>query len=195
MKNQLFSILLLAILTLIACKQPAETEEVSDVATEVEVAAEMPDYAAFDKKVAVINSFVTAHETEDLDALTAVLSDTIKWSPADSYDGSVKGKEDFLVALKGYHGGFENIKFHPGIKMGDLEEGGYWSGSVYPENSASSHPGAVRVYGHWTATHTESQKEIGVKFYAIAWVNDDNQIAQWTDYFDVHGISAQLEEE
>jgi limonene-1,2-epoxide hydrolase len=48
------------------------------------------------------------------------------------------------------------------------------------------------VYGTWTATHTESGKEIGVKFFNLSSVNEDGKIVQSSDYFDVNGLAAQI---
>lgn len=183
MKNQLFSLMTLALLTLVACKQPTPT---------VVEESESPDYAAFDKKVEVVRSFIQAHSDENMDALNGILSDTIKWSPAEYNGNKMEGKEVFLASLKNYHDNFDNIKFTEGIVLGDTLINGMWSGSVFPKETATSTPNSVRVYGTWTATHTESGKGIGVKFYALASVNDDNKLVQWSDYFDVNGISAQL---
>ncbi len=90
---------------------------------------------------------------------------------------------------------FENIKYTEGIKLGTLEEDGWWSGSVFPKENASSNPNSLRVYGIWTATHTESQKEIGVKYFSLVWINKDGKIAQYSPYYDINGIAAQLMDE
>ena len=70
-----------------------------------------------------------------------------------------------------------------------------WSGSVFPKDQATSTPDAIRVYGTWTATHTASGKEIGVKYFALVFFNDDGKIVQWSDYFDVNGLAVQIAEE
>ena len=157
--------------------------------------AEAPDSAAFDKKVAVISAFYQAHSDEDIDALSSMLSDDMKWSPPHYNGNQWLGKEDLIAALKGYHDGFDNIKYAEGIVMPDSTANGYWSGSVFPMQNASASAGIIRVYGTWSATHTESGKEIGVKYFNLSSVNDDGKIVQSSDYFDVHGLAAQLEEE
>ena len=190
MRVKLLSLALLAIFALFGCKQAEEAEE--EMATE-EVAG--PDYADFDRKVAVIAAFYEAHGNEDLAAQTAMLSDTLQWSPPGFNDNTWLGKEELVAALKGYHDGFENIKFNSGIVTADDTVPGYWSGSVFPEESASNTADIIRVYGTWTATHTESGKEIGVKFYSTVGVNADGQITSASDYFDVGGIMDQIEAE
>jgi len=130
-----------------------------------------------------------------LEAISNLLADTLKVSPPNYNGNQMVGKDDFIAVLKDYHDNFENINFTEGISMGDIQEGGWWSGSVYPEESASVSAEAIRIYGTWKATHTESGKEIGVKYYSIAWVNDDGKLAQYTAYYDVNGIATQLAEE
>jgi hypothetical protein len=180
MKNQLFSIITLAILTLVACKQPAAVEE-----------SESPDYALFDKKVEVLRSFIKVHSDEDLNAVTAILADTLKWSPPYYNGNQWLGKADYLSALKAYHDGYDNIKFTEGLVIEDINNG-MWSGSVFPKEQASSSADVIRMYGTWTATHTESGKEIGVKWFALGWVNDNGEISQMTEYWDVNGLAVQI---
>lgn len=185
MKKQLFGLIILALLTILACKQQETVVE----------EPESPDYAAFDKNVDIIRSFLQAHSDESVDALSGILSDTLIWSPP-AYNGNkMLGKKDFLAALKNYHDNFDNIKFTEGISLGDSLVNGMWSGSVYPKENATSTPTAIRVYGTWTATHTESGKNIGVKYFALGFVNDDGKIVNWSDYFDVNGLAVQIAEE
>ena len=147
------------------------------------------------KKLKYYVRFFKAHGDEDLSAQSALLADTLRWSPP-AYNGNKwLGKEELLAALKGYQDNFENIKLTEGIVLQDSIVGGVYSGSVFPKKDASSTPDAIRMYGTWTATHTETQKPIGVKWYGIGWVNKDGKIAMFTDYFDVNGLAAQLAEE
>jgi hypothetical protein len=196
MKKLRFSLMVLALLALAACKQPASEEPTEAAeAAETTEAAEAPDYAAFDKNVAIIRSFMKAHEDENFDLQMGLLSDTLKWSPPNYNGNEWLGKEEYVAALKGYHDNYENIKFTEGIVLADGAEGGMWSGSAFPEATATNTPDAIRVYGTWTATHTASGKEIGVKWFGIVWINADGKIAQATDYWDVHGLAAQIAEE
>jgi len=180
MKNQLICISI-ALLTLVACKQPAAVEE-----------SESPDYALFDKNVEVVRSFIKAHSEENLDAVKAIISDTLQYSPAEYNGNQWLGKEEFLTSLKGYHDNFENIQFKEGIVLPDGLENGFWSGSVFPKETADSAGINVRSYGTWSATHTASGKEIGVKWFALVGVNSDGQIASFSDYFDVNGLAVQI---
>jgi hypothetical protein len=190
MKNQPIILILFFLLTIVSCKQP--TEAPVEVVEENTETADAPDYAAFDAKVAVIRAFTKAHEDENLALQTELLSDTLKYSPP-TYNGNKwLGKTEYLAALKGYHKDFDNIKFTEGIALDDTTETAYWSGSVYPEASASNSPNAIRTYGTWTAKHTASGKEVGLKFYGLTWINKDGKIVRSTSYFDASSLAAQI---
>lgn len=186
MKTKLFGLLMLAVLTLFSCKE--KEQEVEVVVEETEA----PDSADYDKKVAVVRAFYRAHCDEDIDALSSMLSDDMKWSPP-AYNGNQwLGKEELIAALQGYHDNFDNIKYAEGLVMPDSTANGFWSGSVFPGQNANASVGVLRVYGTWTAKHTESGKDIGLKFYNLTSVNSDGKIVQSSDYFDVNGLAAQI---
>jgi ketosteroid isomerase-like protein len=196
MKKLILSLLAIALISFYSCKESATAESAeAEETVEMEEAAEAPDYEMFNSRVEIIRAFYQAHMDEDLEAISNLLADSIKVSPPNYNGNQVVGKNDFLAVLKDYHDNFDNIKFDEGIKMGDIDEAGFWSGSVYPAESASVSAEAIRAYGTWTATHTESGKGIGVKYYSISWINDDGKIAQYTAYYDVNGIASQLAEE
>ncbi len=136
-----------------------------------------------------------AHEDENSELQKGLLADTLKWSPPYYNGNEWLGKEEFVASLKSYHDGYDNIKFTEGIVLEDGAEGGMWSGSAFPQATATNTPDAIRVYGTWTATHTASGKEIGIKWFGIIWINEDGKIAQSSDYWDVHGLAAQIAEE
>lgn len=190
MKTKLFGMAMMAVMVLFGCKEQADPEP--EVSMEEKDA---PDYAAFDGRVAKIRSFYQAHGAEDLEAQGAMLSDTMQWSPPDYNGNQWLGKEELMAALKNYHDNFDNIRWNEGIVLRDSTVNGYWSGSVYPEEFANSSGDNVRVYGTWTATHTESGKEIGVKFFSLIGFNEDGLIISASDYFDVNGLAAQIAEE
>jgi len=183
MKKRLNYFIVLVLFTLAACQPPATKE---DKAKSPE--SELPDYAAFNKKVDVLRSFIKAHENEDLNAQSELMADTLRWSPPFYNGNEWLGKEDYIAVLKNYQDNFENITYTEGISMGDELLDGMWAGSVFPKDQASIKPNAIRLYGTWIATNSETGNEHGFKWYAIAWVNDDGQIAQFTEYFDLGGI-------
>lgn len=182
--------MLLAVATLFGCKEQADPEP--EVSKEDEKA---PNYATFDERVAKIRAFYAAHGNEDLEKQASMLSDTMQFSPPAFNGNEWLGKEDLMAALKNYHDNFDNIKWNEGIVLRDSTVNGYWSGSVFPEEMADNSANNIRVYGTWTATHTESGKEVGVKFFSLIGFNEDGMIVSASDYFDVHGLAAQIEAE
>jgi hypothetical protein len=187
MRTRFITLAVLGLFALSACKQTAQEEQKAQT--------EAPDYAAFDAKVAIIEAFYKAHEAENLETLSSLLSDTLHWSPPQYNGNQWMGKDDLLAALKNYHENFDDISFTPGVNMPGDVAGGYWSGSVFPEGTATTTPTNIRVYGTWNATHTETGKPIGVKFYSLITVNEEGKIAGASDYFDVNGIAAQVASE
>lgn len=192
MKNQLL-LTILALLTLTTCKQ-VESNDQSKTAlnADTEVKADAPDYVTFNKRLATVRAFYQAHCDENIEAQKILLADSLKWSPA-VYNGGVwLSKSDCLTALQGYHNDYDNIKYIEGILLPNNVGSGHFSGSVYPKEVAQSAPNTIRIYGTWTGTHVASGKEIGVKWYSIAAFNEDNKIHMITDYWDTHGLAAQI---
>ncbi|MGI9547141.1 MAG: nuclear transport factor 2 family protein [Flavobacteriaceae bacterium] len=187
MKTKIFTLMMLGVFALFGCK-----EQAPEAAMAQEEEAEAPDYEAYDKKVAVIKAFYQAHCDEDFEAQKGMIADDFKWSPPSWNGNQWLGKEEFLTAIKGYHDGFENIKYTSGVTLPDSTVNGYWSGSVFPKGMANTSANIIRIYGTWSATHTESGKEIGVKYFNLATVNDDGKIAQSSEYWDVNGLAAQI---
>ena len=106
MKTKLFTLIMLAVITFFGCKEQAPAPEMA------EEESEAPDYAAYDKKVAVIHAFYKAHCEEDLAAQEAMISDDLKWSPPAWNGNQWLGKEEFLAAIKGYHDGLRKHQIH-----------------------------------------------------------------------------------
>jgi len=187
MKNQLFILFVLALFTFAACNQ-TEVVETSET-------TELPDYAVFDQKVDIMRSFMKAHEDENLEAQKVLMADTLKWGPPYYNGNEWLAKADYVTALQNYHNDYEKIKFTEGVMLADTLVNGMWSGSVFPKDRATNSPDVIRIYGTWTATHTASGKEVGVKWFGLSWINDAGKISQITEYFDAHGLAAQIAEE
>lgn len=192
MKNQLL-IIVLALLTFTACKQ-AETNQEA-VSEEVEV--EEVDYTdTFNERVAILKAFTKAHSDEDLEAQSAMFADTVKWSAPRYSENPWQGKDELMAVIKGYHDNFDNITYTAGIVLPNNTGNGYFSGNQYStDGTVNTGANAIRMYGTWKATHTETGKTVGVKFFSVASFNEDNKIAMMTDYWNVDGLAAQLAEE
>lgn len=189
MKNVLLKgIVAVVLFTLASCKEAATSDKAK---------TNMPsatDYADFDQKVETIRAFFRAHCDENLQAQSEMLADSVAWSPP-GYNGNTwLGKEAFLAAIQGYHDNFDNIKYQEGVITADSIVGGFYSGSHYPEETAETTANVIRVYGTWTATHTESGQEVGVKFFNLTSFDQDGKIATMSDYFDLSSIVPKVEE-
>ena len=192
MKYTTWLIFVLALFTFIACKQ-AESSQVTEEVTEEETAEKPEDQTdLFNERIAVIRAFIKAHSDEDLEAQAATLADTLKWSSA-RYNDGWQGKEELLAALKGYHDGFDDITYAEGIVLPDNTANGFFSGNFYStDGTVNSDANGIRCYGTWKATHTETGKPIGAKWFAVLGFNDDNKIAMFTDYWNLDGLAVQL---
>ena len=198
MKNQLLSIIVLALLTLTACKQAETTENATDleVATEVEVEETVDHTATFNKRMGVLRAFIKSHTDEDIEALSGYIADTIAWSPPSYSKNPWLGKEEYMAALKGYHDNYDNITYTEGIVLPGTTGLGFFSGNVHSaDGTVNSGGNAIRSYGTWHATHTTSGKSIGVKWFSVTSFNEDDKIVMVTDYWDVNGLAAQIAEE
>jgi len=173
MKSKLLILAGFVLLGITSCKEAAKTDTVA-----------APDYAAYDKKVEVIRAFVRAHCDENLTALSNLLADTLKYSPPVYNGNKWLGKTEMLAALKGYHDNFENIKYVEGLVSADSTGGGFYSGSVYPQKTATNLSTNIRCYGTWTAIESKSKQAVGVKYYALISVNNEGKIVTYSDYFD-----------
>lgn len=179
---------LLAVLALAGCGEQTEPEM-------PESAEAKPDYQAFQKQVGIVEGLFAAHAAENLEGIDGMLADTLQYSPPAYNGGQWVGKEEFLAGIRGYHENFDNIRWDGGIVMPDSTVGAYWSGSVFPEATATIEPDVIRVYGTWHATHTESGKDVGVKFFSLITINEAGKISQVSEYFDVNGLAVQIAEE
>ena len=186
-------LIMLALLTFTACKEAANTET-TEVETTVDTEVEMTDNTdLFNTRLGIIRSFVEAHSKEDLEAQGALLADTLKWSPPGYSDSPWIGKDEYLAALKGYHDNFSDITYTEGIVMPNQTGPGYFSGNHYSsDGTVNSGANAIRCYGTWKATHDESGKSIGVKWFGVVSFNEDNKIAMMTEYWNVDGLEAQI---
>ena len=157
-----------------------------------EAAAKQKNQDTFDRNVTTIKTWIKGFADKDLEAQIALYADTAKWSPPD-YNGNVmvglKGIEDILSF---YHNNFDDITFQEGVGLPNDDGAGFYAGSYYPD---LDNPNAVRVYGTWTPTHTETGKKVSNKWYGLIIFNEDGKIAYFSDWFDVNGIQVQIEAE
>ena len=51
----------------------------------------------------------------------------------------------------------------------------------------------MRIYGTWSGIHTESGAKVYNKWYGVFNFNSDGKIAEISDWMDVSGMQAQIE--
>ena len=56
----------------------------------------------------------------------------------------------------------------------------------------SSNPNSLRVYGLWTANHSDTGNEVQFKWFALIDFNEDGKIVKISDYMDVTGVLMKL---
>jgi ketosteroid isomerase-like protein len=185
MKIQLMTVLAFALAVLVSCTETTTTETTT---TEAE---EGPDYAAFDAKADLIRTFFQAHSDEDVEALEGMVAEDFEWSAPNNSGSEHAGKEEFLAAMAAYHEGYDNITFTEGVVTPDSTIGGFWSGSVFPAETATNKPNVIRVYGTWTGIHAASGGDISLKYFSLVSINDEGKISYLSDYFDLAGLIPQ----
>ncbi|MGB0367325.1 MAG: nuclear transport factor 2 family protein [Flavobacteriaceae bacterium] len=142
----------------------------------------------FDKNVSTIKYMLNGFYAEDSDKFMSVFADSLKWSGPDKVKlNEYESIEVLENALKGYMSLYDNHK---------LKDIRFFGGSVYSDKgTGSDNPNAIRVFGNWHHTHTETQVDVTHKWVGIMWFNEDGKIYQFSDFFDVGGfINQHLEE-
>ena len=139
--------------------------------------------AVFDKNIATFNEMLKGFAEEDSNKFMAVFADSLKWSGPDKIKlDDYESKEVLKVALDGYMQAYDNH---------ELKDKLFFAGSVYSSRQTSDDPNAIRVFGNWHHTHTESGVDVMHKWVGIVWFNEDGEIYQFNDFFDVGGFALQ----
>jgi hypothetical protein len=169
-KSILFALAVLAL----SCNQPAESLDTSK------------NKELFNKNVdSFKKKFVAGFKSEDQGLMMSLFADSLKWNNPEAVSGVYKSKQDLSKAIDFYLEEFDDITF-----LNDV----YFGGSHYSsENEASDSPNAVRIFGDWNTVHTSTNTNISHKWMAIIWFNEDGEVHQFIDYFDVSGLALQIE--
>ena len=141
----------------------------------------------FNNNVENFKKSLEAFAAEDVEGFMAVFTDSLKWTgPDKKLMSEFDSKDDLKQALVGYTTLYDNH---------DLRDAVYFGGNTYnTSGETSNNPNAVRVYGNWHHTHTESGVDVSHKWMAVIWFNDDGKIHQFNDFFDVGGFLVQHEQ-
>lgn len=179
MKIKVIGMALLAILILMGCKETGESVE---AATEEKTTLTDDDFNA---KVDLVKALFKAYEDEDIEAISAMLADTLRYSPTAWNDNQWLSKDDFLAMASTTHQAVDNLKFTPGIVLPNTTAGGFFAGRNFPtQESAPTEIGLIRAYGSWSSTNSESGETNNSKWYGLFALNEDDKFALISAYFD-----------
>tara|TARA_B100001057_G_C22507607_1_gene816560 strand:+ start:114 stop:695 length:582 start_codon:yes stop_codon:yes gene_type:complete len=187
MKN-IYNLLVLTFMVLTSCNTNNST------VTE-NVGSSDQDKATFQKNIDVHATFAKAFNEENMELLMSTMADSLKWSPAFYNENKILGAEDFKSQIQVYFDQFDEVTFHPGEGLINEDAPAYWAGSHYSsgEGMVTTSPNGIRVYGTWSAIHTETGAKIYNKHYGVLTFNSDNKIAEISDWMDISGMQAQIE--
>lgn len=171
MKNFLFILFLL--LFTIGCEKGQKPDHPSE-----------ENKAIFDKNVSTIKEMLNGFYEENPEKFMSVFADSLKWSGPDKIKLDQYESLDVLAsALNGYMSLYDNH---------ELRDIRFFGGNTYSDTGETSDsPNAIRVYGNWYHTHTETQVDVTHKWVGIMWFNEDGKIHQFSDFFDVGGFLKQ----
>jgi hypothetical protein len=129
------------------------------------------------------NHFLKGFETNNLDLMLEMYSDSLKWNGPN--EGGVEwGKNEISNVFSFYLENFEQI---------ELKNQLYFGGSVYRTDAApSDDPNYVRVVGTWHSTHKETSVVTKTKWHAVMWFDKDGKVYRGSDWMDVAGIEKQI---
>ena len=185
--KKIFILLTLVLLVLNSC----------DVNTEanVKMSVGQEDQATFEKQIETHSTFAKGFKEENMEMLMSTIADSLKWSPAFYNGNQILSADDFKSQIQVYFDQFDDITFNPGQGLINENAPAYWAGSHFSsgDNMATSSPLVMRAYGTWSAIHTETGAKVFNKWYGVLGFNSDGKVAEISDWMDISGMQAQIE--
>ena len=131
------------------------------------------DQATFEKQIETHTAFAKAFNEENMEMLMSTVADSLKWSPAFYNENKILAADDFKSQIQVYFDQFDEVTFHPGEGLINEEAPAYWAGSHYSsgESMVTSSPNGMRVYGTWSAIHSETGAKIYNKYYGLSLIH------------------------
>ena len=153
------------------------------------------DRRTFREQIRTHNTFRKAFKEENIEMLMSTMADSVKWSPAWYNGNKLLGYDDLKGQMQQYFDQFDDVTFTEGEGLLNPNAPAYWAGSHYSsgENMATTNPVQMRIYGTWSGTHTESGAKVFNKYYGLFGFNSDGKIAGISDWMDISGMQAQIE--
>ena len=153
------------------------------------------DRRAFREQIKTHNTFRKAFKEENIEMLMGTMADSVKWSPAWYNGNKLLGYDDLKGQMQQYFDQFDDVTFTEGEGLLNPNAPAYWAGSHFSsgENMATTSPVQMRIYGTWSGIHTESGAKVFNKYYGLFGFNSDGKIAGISDWMDISGMQAQIE--
>ena len=152
------------------------------------------DKRTFREQIRTHNTFQKAFKEENIDMLMGTMADSLKWSPAWYNGNKLLGYDDLKAQIQQYFDQFDDVTFTEGEGLINPNAPAYWAGSHYSSgNMATTSPVQMRIYGTWSGIHTESGAKVYNKYYGLFGFNSDGKIAGISDWMDISGMQAQIE--
>ena len=130
-----------------------------------------PDY---ERNLETAKMLFKLHEEENLEAQLDLVSKDIESIPP-VYGSSPAKYEGYKAMLKGYHDGFNEIKYTPNVWLPGTDSLGNLDGSV-------------RTYGNWKAVNSGTGKTIDLNGYWYFNFDASGKIIVQGDFFDFGGM-------
>ena len=130
-----------------------------------------PDY---ERNLETAKMLFKLHEEENLEAQLDLVSKDIESIPP-VYGSSPVKYEGYKAMLKGYHDGFNEIKYTPNVWLPGTDSLGNLDGSV-------------RTYGNWKAVNSGTGKTIDLNGYWYFNFDASRKITVQGDFFDFGGM-------
>lgn len=131
---------------------------------------------SFDSNVKLVKQWFKLWETEDLEKISSMISDSVKWQGCFYGQPLMTNKSDLVNYINKWHVAMENITYNPK---------NFLSGVDSETNKLN---GSVRSYGTWSGKNTATGKEFEVLFYHYFGFDENGKIVYGGDYGDATGV-------
>ena len=140
------------------------------------------DLALYKTNLEIVKKALSCYETpQDFETFKSLIHEDVQHQ-SPMYGQGLVDYDGVLAQAKFYMEGFKNITFENPI----------WLPGVNDTTLVNN--GSVRVYGVWTATHTESQKDVNLRSYHYWDFDENGLILTAGDYFDATGMMMSLQD-
>jgi hypothetical protein len=167
MKNSLLGSILLLVIA--ACNQPKPENPMAE-----RNSTDSAMGALYEKNLAALQAGISAFESENADAWSAVVSDSVIFiSPV--YGDMDSSKAHWQQLISGYWADWDSLRLTNPIFLPGIDQ------------QTHELDGSVRYYGEWKGVH-KSGKRTTSRFYGTYDFNSDGKIISAAEFFDAGGL-------